>query len=143
MKKSNKLGAIITGQTSINADVDQKNIEEFLIKQIPRLEEILIKKPDLHGSEILNSHKDCDRVQDPYSLRCIPQVHGTSWDSWIHLKEKVEVELNSVTDNPVVFSNNETISLPLIKSSSLYILRPLSVRPGENALYLFSHVRIV
>ncbi len=54
MKKSNKLGAIITGQTSINADVDQKKIEEFLIEQIPRLEKILIKKPDLHGSEILN-----------------------------------------------------------------------------------------
>ena len=54
MKKSNKLGTIITGQTSINADVDQKKIEEFLIEQIPRLEEVLIKKPDLHGSEILN-----------------------------------------------------------------------------------------
>ena len=49
MKKSNKLGTIITGQTSINADVDQKKIEEFLIEQIPRLEEVLIKKPDLHG----------------------------------------------------------------------------------------------
>jgi histidine ammonia-lyase len=64
----------------------------------------------LDGSEILNSHHDCDRVQDPYSLRCIPQVHGTSWDAWKHLRDATEVEINSVTDNPVLFSAKDTIS---------------------------------
>lgn len=64
----------------------------------------------LTGSEILSAHIDCDRVQDPYSLRCIPQVHGASWNAWLHLKEMLEVELNSVTDNPVIFGSDESIS---------------------------------
>ena len=64
----------------------------------------------LLGSEILASHENCERVQDPYSLRCMPQVHGTSRTSWLHLKELVEVELNAVTDNPVVINENLTIS---------------------------------
>ena len=64
----------------------------------------------LNGSEIMDSHEDCDRVQDPYSLRCVPQVHGASRQAWLHLKETVEVEINSVTDNPIVFSTDEVIS---------------------------------
>ncbi|UZD24078.1 histidine ammonia-lyase [Algoriphagus halophytocola] len=64
----------------------------------------------LHESEIVNSHLDCARVQDPYSLRCMPQVHGASRNAWLHLKEAIETEINSVTDNPVVFSEDHTIS---------------------------------
>ncbi len=64
----------------------------------------------LEGSQIVDSHKDCDRVQDPYSLRCIPQVHGASRNAWLHLKEMLEVELNSVTDNPVIIDENNAIS---------------------------------
>lgn len=64
----------------------------------------------LEGSEILHSHESCDRVQDPYSLRCIPQVHGTSRTAWLHLKELVETELNSVTDNPIIINEELTIS---------------------------------
>lgn len=64
----------------------------------------------LEHSEILNSHVDCDRVQDPYSLRCMPQVHGASRNAWLHLKELTEIELNSVTDNPIIFNANDTIS---------------------------------
>lgn len=64
----------------------------------------------LKGSEILDSHIDCDRVQDPYSLRCMPQVHGSSRNAWLHLKELVEIELNSVTDNPIILNADETIS---------------------------------
>jgi histidine ammonia-lyase len=64
----------------------------------------------LKDSPILASHVDCDRVQDPYSLRCMPQVHGASRNAWLHLKDLVEIELNSVTDNPVIFSENESIS---------------------------------
>ncbi|SEK33897.1 histidine ammonia-lyase [Aquimarina amphilecti] len=64
----------------------------------------------LKGSEIMEDHIDCDRVQDPYSLRCIPQVHGASRNSWLHLKELVEVELNSVTDNPIIIDEELTIS---------------------------------
>ncbi len=64
----------------------------------------------LHGSDIMQSHVDCGRVQDPYSLRCMPQVHGASRNAWLHLKQLTEIELNSVTDNPIIFSANDTIS---------------------------------
>lgn len=64
----------------------------------------------LHESEVVHSHTNCARVQDPYSLRCMPQVHGASRNAWLHLKESLEIELNSVTDNPVVFNENHTIS---------------------------------
>ncbi len=64
----------------------------------------------LQGSEIMEDHIDCERVQDPYSLRCIPQVHGASRNAWLHLKELLEVELNSVTDNPVIINEDLTIS---------------------------------
>lgn len=64
----------------------------------------------LKDSEINTSHLDCNRVQDPYSLRCMPQVHGASRNAWVHLKESVEIEMNSVTDNPVIVSEDLIIS---------------------------------
>src|SRR5450432_4110888 len=64
----------------------------------------------LAGSEIMQSHIDCGRVQDPYSLRCMPQVHGASRNAWLHLKELTRIELNAVTDNPLIFSADDTIS---------------------------------
>ncbi|WP_299325374.1 histidine ammonia-lyase [uncultured Maribacter sp.] len=64
----------------------------------------------LKGSEIMEAHVDCEKVQDPYSIRCIPQVHGASRAAWLHLKELLEVELNSVTDNPVIIDEELTIS---------------------------------
>lgn len=64
----------------------------------------------LLDSEVVHSHSNCARVQDPYSLRCMPQVHGASRTAWLHLKEAVELELNSVTDNPVIINRDLTIS---------------------------------
>ncbi|MBM3169702.1 MAG: aromatic amino acid lyase, partial [Bacteroidetes bacterium] len=64
----------------------------------------------LKDSEIVASHANCSRVQDPYSLRCMPQVHGASWNAYLHLKQTLEIEINSVTDNPVVFDAKHTIS---------------------------------
>ncbi|NOU50211.1 histidine ammonia-lyase [Pseudoalteromonas sp. JBTF-M23] len=61
-------------------------------------------------SQNMAAHTDCDRVQDPYSLRCIPQVHGASRNAYNHLKELAEIEMNSVTDNPIVISEEEAIS---------------------------------
>jgi len=55
------------------------------------------------GSEIVESHRNCDRVQDAYSLRCLPQVHGAVREALAHLGEAVERELNSATDNPLIF----------------------------------------
>jgi histidine ammonia-lyase len=64
----------------------------------------------LKDSEIMQSHVDCGRVQDPYSLRCMPQVHGASRNAWLHLKELTETELNAVTDNPIILGADDTIS---------------------------------
>lgn len=64
----------------------------------------------LKNSDIMQSHVDCGRVQDPYSLRCMPQVHGASRNAWLHLKELTEIEANSVTDNPIVLGEDDTIS---------------------------------
>lgn len=59
----------------------------------------------LNDSEINRSHADCDRVQDPYALRCMPQVFGGVWDTLAHARGKLELELNSVSDNPLVFED--------------------------------------
>lgn len=64
----------------------------------------------LEDSEIMQSHIDCGRVQDPYSLRCMPQVHGASRNAWLHLKQLTEIELNAVTDNPIILGADDTIS---------------------------------
>src|SRR2546426_12428590 len=57
----------------------------------------------LEGSQIRASHRDCARVQDAYSLRCIPQVHGAIRDTLAHCREVMEIEVNSAVDNPLVF----------------------------------------
>lgn len=57
----------------------------------------------IEGSEIINSHPEDGKVQDPYSLRCIPQVHGACRQTLRHAEEVLDIELNSVTDNPLVF----------------------------------------
>jgi histidine ammonia-lyase len=63
----------------------------------------------LQGSELRESHRDCGRVQDAYSLRCIPQVHGAVRDTLAHCRGVMEIEANSAVDNPLVFltSNGE------------------------------------
>ena len=60
----------------------------------------------LEGSEIRESHRDCGRVQDAYSLRCIPQVHGAVRDTLSHCRVVFETEMNSAVDNPLVFVKN-------------------------------------
>ncbi len=60
----------------------------------------------LEGSRLRESHLDCDRVQDAYSLRCMPQVHGAVRDTLVHCREVMEIEVNSAVDNPLVFLKN-------------------------------------
>jgi histidine ammonia-lyase len=56
------------------------------------------------GSELMHSHRhDTHKIQDPYSLRCMPQVHGATRDAVSYVKSVIETEINSVTDNPLVF----------------------------------------
>ncbi|MGA2920442.1 MAG: histidine ammonia-lyase [Candidatus Sulfotelmatobacter sp.] len=60
----------------------------------------------LEGSQIRESHRECGRVQDAYSLRCIPQVHGAVRDTLAHCRQVFETETNSAVDNPLVFITN-------------------------------------
>jgi histidine ammonia-lyase len=57
------------------------------------------------GSAIRESHRDCGKVQDAYSLRCMPQVHGAARDALGYVTRTVEIEMNSATDNPMVFED--------------------------------------
>src|SRR6185503_5664302 len=65
----------------------------------------------LAGSEINRSHQgdNCAKVQDPYSLRCMPQVHGAARDGMAYARAALEVEVNSATDNPLVFTADNAI----------------------------------
>jgi len=57
----------------------------------------------LENSEIIISHLNCGKIQDPYSLRCIPQIHGACRQTLNHSAQVIEIELNSITDNPLLF----------------------------------------
>jgi histidine ammonia-lyase len=63
----------------------------------------------LHGSDIRESHVDCDRVQDPYSIRCQPQVAGACLTVLRHVCEVLQSEANAVTDNPLVFADTDDV----------------------------------
>ena len=78
----------------------------------------------LEGSEIGPSHAGCDRVQDPYSVRCVPQVHGASRDALAYAAATVERELNAVTDNPLVF---DAEGLPDVVSAGNFHGQPLAL----------------
>jgi histidine ammonia-lyase len=64
----------------------------------------------LKHSEIVASHAHCRRVQDPYSLRCLPQVHGATRDALAHVEEMLRIEVNSATDNPLVLPDGRVVS---------------------------------
>ena len=103
-----------------------------------------IKKLLEKGSEIMQDHINCEKVQDPYSIRCIPQVHGASRTAWLHVKELLEVELNSVTDNPVIIDNELTISggnfhgQPLAMALDYACFGRFGTREYFGQTYLFS-----
>lgn len=75
-----------------------------------QLESAALLRRVIAGSEIRDSHRECERVQDPYSLRCMPQVHGAVRDSLAHVRRVLEVEINSTTDNPLVFEDGSILS---------------------------------
>jgi len=90
----------------------------------------------LTGSAIMESHRDCGRVQDAYSLRCMPQVHGATRDALRWASEVVERELNSVTDNPLVFAADATHAEPDVISGGNFHGQPLALALDLAALAL-------
>lgn len=89
----------------------------------------------LKNSEILESHRDCGKVQDPYSLRCVPQVHGASRDALSWANSAIECELNSVTDNPLVFHDSAPHS-DLVISGGNFHGQPLAIPLDTAAIAL-------
>ena len=73
-------------------------------------------------SALVASHADCGRVQDAYSLRCVPQVMGASWDALEHVQRQIEIEINSVNDNPLVFAESGDVV-----SAGLFHAQPLAL----------------
>jgi histidine ammonia-lyase len=66
----------------------------------------------LEGSVIRESHLECQKVQDAYSMRCIPQVHGAVRDTLTHCRATFEIEMNSAVDNPLVFPEEKKVGAP-------------------------------
>jgi len=63
----------------------------------------------LENSTLMHSHANCPMVQDAYSLRCMPQVHGASRQAFAHARSVLEIEINSATDNPLIFSDGSRV----------------------------------
>jgi histidine ammonia-lyase len=63
------------------------------------------------NSEIISSHKDCTRIQDAYTLRCSPQVHGATKDAMAYVRKVIETEINSSTGNPLIFPETQDFLL--------------------------------
>jgi histidine ammonia-lyase len=85
----------------------------------------------LEGSAILEAHRWCDKVQDAYSLRCAPQVHGASRDLLAYAEATVAVELNAATDNPLVF-----VELDELVSNGNFHGQPLAFALDATAMAL-------
>jgi histidine ammonia-lyase len=81
----------------------------------------------LEGSEIMESHADCGKVQDAYSLRCIPQVHGATRDALGWVRAVLEREVNSVTDNPCVFLRGAAGELADVVSGGNFHGQPVAL----------------
>jgi histidine ammonia-lyase len=74
----------------------------------------------LAGSAIRESHRGCGKVQDNYALRCMPQVHGAARDAFAHAREVLEREMNSATDNPLVFPSRRGSSGDIVSGGNFH-----------------------
>jgi histidine ammonia-lyase len=89
--------------------------DERIHKARPHAGQVLVAqnlRRMLEGSLIRESHLDCQKVQDAYSLRCMPQVHGAVRDTLAHCRHVFEIEMNSAVDNPLVFPEEKKVGAP-------------------------------
>lgn len=100
--------AIVAGALSVDAaaasDIPFDPRIHLVRGQIGQIELARVYSDLLAGSGIRAHHKQFDRVQDPYSLRCQPQVMGACWDYLSFVSQKLLIEANGVSDNPLIFS---------------------------------------
>ncbi len=104
---------LITGALSV--DAAQGSIMPFderiqLVRGHPQQTYVAKLLRDLlQGSDIVKSHHTCEKVQDPYSIRCQPQVMGACYAHILFARETLQIEMNAVSDNPLVFSADKAI----------------------------------
>jgi histidine ammonia-lyase len=109
----NRLKPLSERITALSLDAYDGRIEPFgdlphiARKQPGQLKVAQSVRKLLDGSELVKRHKE--HVQDPYSFRCVPQVHGASYDALDHVQRIVENEISSVTDNPTVFPDADEV----------------------------------
>lgn len=93
------LEATLGTRAAFRAEIHEARPHPGQLASAARLRKLLGEQ-----SELGLSHAECDKVQDAYSFRCMPQVHGAARDTLAHVRKVLEVELNSATDNPLVFT---------------------------------------
>lgn len=105
--------AVVSGAMSTDAAMGSDTPFDARIHEIrnhpPQIDCARMYRELLSGSEIRNSHRDCGRVQDPYSIRCQPQVMGACLELLRHASQVLLRESNAVSDNPLVFFDDESI----------------------------------
>ena len=99
------LEVLMGSRTEFNPSIHQVRPHPGQIAAAANMERIT------RASEIISSHSDCSRVQDAYTLRCSPQVHGATKDAIAYCRRVVETELNASTDNPLIFAESEEFLL--------------------------------
>ncbi len=103
------IGALSVENSLASRDVFKKNIHELKSHPGQRISARNVYKM-LAGSKIVDSHDNCDKVQDPYSFRCIPHIHGASRDSFAYASKMINNEINSVSDNPLILDNGDIVT---------------------------------
>ena len=96
--------ALLGSEEPFRSDVQEVRGQAGQIRTASNLRKLLA------DSEIIRSHVDCEKVQDPYSLRCAPQVHGAVRDAIVFVGDVLVCEVNAATDNPLVFAPDRVIS---------------------------------
>lgn len=108
------LTADIVGALSVEASLSSREVFKASIHRLKdhKGQQLVAKNiwKLLKNSEIVASHNNCEKVQDPYSIRCIPQIHGASRESFQNSKRMVEQEINSVSDNPLILADGSVHS---------------------------------
>lgn len=95
---------------ALNGVISAFNSELLAVRPHPELEFVASRMRNWLGGSKRITHQGEIRIQDAYSIRCIPQVHGASWQAFNYVDERLRIEMNSATDNPIVLESGEIIS---------------------------------
>jgi len=108
-KMADVAGAVSVENSFSSRDVFHHEIHSLKVHPGQRISAKNVYKM-LKGSEIVKSHNNCGKIQDPYSFRCIPHIHGACRDTFSHVVKMVNNEINSVSDNPIILQNGNVVN---------------------------------